>query len=70
MPEDTVGYHVFIRVKALSTECWDRTKINIGNEIGRSVTVFREPRRRMTRIEEGECYVTCILADFAANLSG
>ena len=23
MPQDTVGYHAFINIKALNTECWD-----------------------------------------------
>ena len=67
MLEDTVGYHVFGSMKALNTECWDpvlfvsyRKRVrkiphkNIGNEISGSVTVFREPRRRMTRIKQRE----------------
>ena len=77
-PEDNVGYHIFVSVKALNTECWDHTKsvfgkfhtrINIGNKIGRSLTVFCEPRTRMTRITT-RMLVTCIIANFAADLSG
>ena len=47
--------------------------MNMGNQISRSVTIFRELRKRMTRILKTtrtlELY-TCILADFAGDLSG
>ena len=63
-PEDTVGHHVFISLKALNTECWDLvlfvytasvfgkfcTRMNLGNEIGQSVMVFCKPCRRITRL--------------------
>ena len=42
-----------------------RTTMNTGNATGWSVTVFCEPRRRMMRM-----FVTCILSNFAADLSG
>ena len=49
--------------------------MNLGTTVGRSVTVFREPQRWMTRIKQQErslhaSFVTCIFANFAADLSG
>ena len=65
MPEDTIGHHVFIIVKVLNTECWDPvlfvlyrenlekfcSRMNIGNEIGRSVAVFHVFQKRMTHVK-------------------
>ena len=65
MPKDAVGYHVFIDVKALHTQCWDpvlfvlyrKQVMNVlGNEIGQSVTVFSEPQKQMTHTKQRKPY--------------
>ena len=48
-----LGYiviHIIPRVCSENSE----QGMNIGNEIGRLVTVFRKPRRRMTRVKQRE----------------
>ena len=66
MPEDSVGYHVFVSVKALHTNAGIQyysyyttsvfgkflTRMNIGNEVGRSITVFRESQRQMVSVKQ------------------
>ena len=54
------------RVRKNSTQVMNKV-----SEICRSVTVFREPRKQTTRTKQQKSYslVTCILADFAVDLS-
>ena len=68
MLEDTVGYHVFVNMKALNTEiqCYlyytvslfgkFRARKNIGREeMGQSVMVFMYFEGEMTHIKNWEC---------------
>ena len=68
MPEDTVGYYVFVSVKPLNTECWDPVlfvlyrkhvwKIPRKNEYrkrNRPITDgFPQSQRLMTRVKQRE----------------
>ena len=52
MAEDTVGYHVFVSVKALNTECWDPVLFVSYSECVRKIPHKNEYRRNQ-RINDG-----------------
>ena len=80
MPEDTVGYQVFVSVKALNTESWDPMlcvsyrervwKILHKNEYRKRNRPISDDFPRISKMDDSRTFVTCILADFAADLSG
>ena len=84
MLEDTFGYHLFVSVKAMKTECWDPVLFVSYHECVRKIPHKNEYRKRNRPISDvfprtsktDDSYqttrtlVTCILANFAADLSG
>ena len=84
MLEDTFGYHLFVSVKALNTECWDPVLFVSYRERVRKIPHKNEYRKWNRPISDGfprtsktddsyqttRTLVISILANFAANLSG
>ena len=74
-PEDTFGYHLFVSVKALNTKSWDPVLLVSYCEHVWKILHKNEYRERNWPISDGfprttRTLVTCILANFAADLSG
>ena len=52
-PEDTVGYHVFVSLKALNTKCWDPFLVVSYHKCVRKISHKNEYRKRNRPISDG-----------------